>query len=120
MKHLHKASGLYFECGELVDIRENDQHVRKTYDMTVITLWPKSTNGDFEAPVIVDYYFGDYHAHTTDVYIDRWLQNVRDCNAIVDAYWLTNHEVLEDTDREKVGRVLAETNYTMEVINNAK
>lgn len=120
MKHLHKASGLVFECGELIDIREDGRSVRKTYDMTIITLWPKDSAGKFRSPAIVDYYFGDYDARTTDVYIDRWLQNVNDSKSVVDAYWITNHEVLEDADREKVERLLTEINYTMEVINNAK
>lgn len=117
MKHLHKASGLVFECGELIDIREDGRNVRKTYDMTVITLWTHdSFNDDVQPPVIIDYYFGEYNEETTNYYIDRWFEKQSTCNMwrkfvgdvkeIVDAYWLTNHEVLEEDYKRKVQTVI--------------
>lgn len=125
MKHLHKASGLEFECGELVDCPEGGplgRRIRHTYDMTVITFWPKDTDEDFRAPILISYYFGEYDAEATDRYIDRWLQSTRDCQSIVEAYWLTNCDVLEYDEfaelRNRVKRTLADINYTMEVFNN--
>lgn len=128
MTHLHEASGLYFECGELMEFPVNG--TRKTYDMTVITLWG-CTEGDPEAPIIVGYYFGDYNEETTNYYIDEWFQKrtmyvpyklIADCNDIVEAYWLTNEDVIADDEfsdlREKVRRTLNDLNELMEVINN--
>ena len=69
MKHLHEASGLEFEIGELVEPGR-----KKTYDIMIITFWPDAESGA-ESPVsIVDYYFGDYDKDTTDRYIDEWLR----------------------------------------------
>lgn len=129
MKHLHKASGLYFECGELMEFPVNG--TRKTYDMTVITLWDESEN-DPEAPIIVGYYFGDYNEEVTNYYIDRWFHKqvmdeswwklIGDCRDIVDAYWITNKDVLVDDEyrdqREKVEQALNSLNELMEVIIN--
>ena len=107
MTHLHKTSGAKFECGELIEIGTG-----KTFDMTVITHWPS----DEEPPVIVGYYFGEYTPETTDYYVDEWLtQRAKDeawldtlfeCREIVEAYLITNDEVLEDAQRDKVLRVL--------------
>lgn len=127
MTHLHKASGLYFECGELMDFPVKD--ARQTYDMTVITLWG-CTEGDPDSPIIIDFYFGEYNAETTDYYIDRWLEKqstkemwrkfVGDVKDIVDAYWLTNHEVLEDDYKNKVQTVRTSLDNLLEVYNNEK
>lgn len=122
MKHLHKASGLEFECGELMEFPVNG--IRRTYDMTVITFWPQGTDEEFRAPIIITYYFGEYDADATDRFIDRWLQTARDCQSIVEAYWLTNRDVLVDEEyedvRNKITRTLAELNYTLEVLNDEK
>ena len=128
MKHLHKSSGLEFECGELMEHSRDIQAdgIRKTYDMTVITLW----SGDDESPIIVGYYFGDYDEETTDYYIDQWLQKqamenewlkiVHDCKCIVNAYWITNEDVLVDNEygdnRSRVQRTLTNLNRILEVI----
>lgn len=126
MTHLHKSSGLYFECGELMEFPVNG--IRKTYDMIVITLWGCSED-DPEAPIIVGYYFGEYEAETTDYYIDQWFQKqsfvrvptniVRDCNDIVEAYWVTNEDVLTDDEysdmRSKVKRTLTNLKEILEV-----
>lgn len=135
MQHLHKASGLVFECGELVDFRECDSRVRCTYDMTVITHWNhRSFDNDLQPPVIIGYYFGEYDEATTDYYIDRWLEKqaadnlwrrtVSDCEQIVNAYWLTNEDVLRHDEyknaREKVQRTLTNLERIMEVLNNEK
>lgn len=98
MKHLHKATGLTFECGELIDRSDNS-----TFDITVITFWrePAEDDDDFAPPIIVSYYFGEYNQEYTDYYIDQWLKNVRDCKDVVDAYWLTNEDVLEEPWRSK-------------------
>ena len=129
MKHLHHASGLTFECGELIDIRDDGKHVRKTYDMTVITLWNNNRDeDDFQSPVIIGYYFGDYDAVATDYYIDCWFEKqstgamwrtfVGDCASIVDAYYITNHEVLEEDYKRKVQTVRDGLKNLMEVYNN--
>lgn len=69
MKHLHEASGLMFEIGELV---EPDR--KKTYDITVITFWPDAESGAASPMNIVNWYFGDYDKNVTDSYIDEWLR----------------------------------------------
>lgn len=125
MTHLHKASGLYFECGELMEFPVDG--VRKTYDMIVITLWG-CTEDDPEAPIIVGYYFGEYNEETTDYYIDQWLQKqamddewlkiVSDCKDIVDAYWITNEDVLEGDLRSKAQRTRTNLKRILEAINN--
>ena len=69
MKHLHEASGLVFEIGELVE----PDHT-KTYDITVITFWPDAESGAASPVSIVDYYFGCYDKNITDHYIDEWLR----------------------------------------------
>lgn len=123
MKHLHAASGLYFECGELMEFPANG--IRKTYDMTVITLWGDPED-DPEAPTIVGYYFGDYDEKTTDYYIDQWLQQqamhdawlklVGDCLGIANAYDLTNKGHLDDTQQEKVTKTIGALNELLEAI----
>ena len=131
MKHLHKASGLIFECGELIDIRERGMRVSKTYDMTVITLWNNNSDkDDFRPPVIIGYYFGDYDAVATDYYIDCWFEKqstsgiwrklVGDCASIVSAYYATNCDALDDDDRRKVRTVRDGLNNLLEVYNNEK
>ena len=124
MKHLHKASGLEFECGELLDFPVNG--IRRTYDMTVITLW-KDSEESLEPPVIVDYYFGEYNAEHTDYYIDRWLERqamdrmwrrfVGDCRDIVAAYQLTNEGCLDEATERKVRTVHDGLNNLLEEIN---
>lgn len=69
MKHLHEASGLTFEIGELVEPGR-----KKTYDITVITFWPDAESGAASPMSIVNWYFGDYDKDTTDHYIDEWLR----------------------------------------------
>lgn len=69
MKHVHEASGLTFEVGELV---EPDRS--KTYDLSIITFWPDADSGAATPVTLVDYYFGDYDEASTDYYIDEWLQ----------------------------------------------
>lgn len=132
MKHLHKSSGLVFECGELIDIREDGRNVRRTYDMTVITLWNHDcfNNDDIRPPVIIDYYFGDYDEEKTDYYIDRWFERqstnnmwrkfITDCASIVDAYYITNEDVLDTRTKTKVQTVRIGLNNLMEVYNNEK
>lgn len=128
MTHLHKSSGLYFECGELLEFPVNG--VRKTYDMTVISLWG-CTEGDSDAPIIVGHYFGEYDEEMTNYYIDQWLQKqgiynewlkiVGDCKDIVEAYWITNEDVLQDDEfsvqRSKVQRTLTNLKRILEVYN---
>lgn len=98
MKHLHKATGLTFECGELIDRSDNS-----TFDITVITFWhePAEDDDDFAPPILINYYFGEYNPENTDYYIDQWLKSARDCKDVVDAYWLTNKDVLEEPWRTK-------------------
>jgi len=93
MKHVHKSTGLTFECGELIDRSDNS-----TFDITVITFWyePAEDDDDVAPPIIIGYYFGDYDRESTDYYIDQWLKTVRDCKDVVDAYWLTNEDLLEE------------------------
>ena len=127
MTHLHKTSGLYFECGELMDFPVKD--ARKTYDMTVITLWG-CTDGEPDSPTIVDYYFGKYDEDTTNYYIDRWLEKqstkemwrkcVGDVKTIVDAYWLTNESYLEEDHARRVQTVRTGLDNLLEVYNNEK
>lgn len=127
MKHLHKSSGLCFECGELIDIREDGRNVRKTYDMTVITLWQDVEN-ELTPPIVIGYYFGDYDAKTTDYYIDRWFEKqstgnmwrkfVTDCASIVDAYYITNEDVLDEHTKRKVQTVRTGLNNLMEAYSN--
>lgn len=69
MKHLHEASGLEFEIGELVEPGR-----QKTYDIMVITFWPDAESGAASPVSIVDYYFGDYDKDITDHYINEWLR----------------------------------------------
>ena len=65
MKHVHKRTGQVYEVGRLDDFDGS------TYDMCVITKW----NECFEsAPKLINYYFGDYDASTTDEYIDMYLE----------------------------------------------
>lgn len=93
MKHVHKSTGLIFECGELIDRSDNS-----TFDITVITFWHEPDEDDdyVAPPIIISYYFGDYDRESTDYYIDQWLKTVRDCKDVVDAYWLTNEDLLEE------------------------
>ena len=122
MTHLHKASGMYFECGELME--EPRDGVRRTYDITVITHW-QDNGEELNVPVIIDFYFGDYDPRLTDYYIDRWFEKqvannkldklVRDCKDIVDAYWLTNKDYLPDITKKKV---LATHDNLAELLNN--
>lgn len=125
MTHLHKASGVYFECGELMDFPNRGN--RKTYDMVVITLWNDSDE-DILPPVIIDYYFGAYDEKTTDYYIDRWFEKqstngmwrkfISDCKDIVDAYWLTNEDVLEEDDKRRVLTIRTGLENILEVTAN--
>lgn len=125
MQHLHKASGLYFECGELMEFPVNG--VRKTFDMTFITLW-QDVDNELTPPIIIGYYFGDYDPEITDYYIDRWFEKqstdsmwrkfVKDCAAIVDAYYVTNEDVLDEHAKRKVQTVRTGLNNLVEV--NAK
>lgn len=115
MTHVHKATGMKFECGELIEIGINE-----TFDMTVITLWPS----DEEPPIIIGYYFGGYSPETTDYYIDDWLwkrakhaawiECLIDIHDIVDAYRITNEDVLEEPMRDKVERTLKVLRKTLE------
>lgn len=129
MKHLHKASGKTFECGELMEFPANG--TRKTYDMTVISLWEDDPDHDPQPVIIVGYYFGEYNEETTDYYIDQWFQKqamenewlklVSSCQDIVNAYWLTNEDVLPDEGSlscSKVRQTLDSLNELMEVITN--
>ena len=103
MKHLHKASGNTFDCGELIE-----RDTCKTYDITVITFWNTDSEGDIQPPIIVGYYFGEYDAATTDYYIDEWLQKqeaeyswlalVSNCAKIVEAYYVTNADVFKEAE----------------------
>lgn len=127
MRHLHKASGKTFECGELMDFPA--EGIRKTYDMTVISLWEDDPDNDPQPVIIVGYYFGEYDEETTDFYIDRWfeaqamdnewLKIVSDCKDIVDAYWITNEDVLEGDLRIKAQRTRTNLKRILEVMNNA-
>lgn len=127
MKHLHKTSGLCFECGELIDFLTDG--TRKTFDITVITLWQDVEN-ELTPPIIIDYYFGEYDATTTDYYIDRWFEKqstnsmwrkfVSDCAYIVDAYYITNEDVLDERTKTKVQTVRTGLKNLMEVYNNEK
>lgn len=115
MKHVHKQSGMTFECGELIDRGAN-----ATYDMTVITYWPSG----YEPPVIVGYYFGEYDPEATDFYIDEWFATsfknnawidvLFDAHDIVDAYRITNEGVLDEATSERVARVLSVLNRTLQ------
>ena len=69
MKHVHEASGLTFEVGELV---EPDRS--KTYDLSIITFWSDADSGAATPVTFVDYYFGGYDEALTDRYIDVWLR----------------------------------------------
>lgn len=95
MKHLHKATGFEFECGELMEtsLEAATEGIRRTYDMTVITFWQTP---DGLSPVIIGYYFGEYNQQTTDEYIDRWFKNFDDCRKVIAAYYCTNEDVLEE------------------------
>lgn len=129
MTHLHKASGLTFECGELMEFPVDG--TRKTYDITVITSWDRTEDG-CEPVIIVGFYFGEYDAELTDYYIDKWFQEqamdnewlkiVSDCKDVVEAYWVTNEDVLADDEysdqRSKVKRTLTNLNRILEVITN--
>ena len=127
MTHLHKTSGLYFECGELMDFPVKD--ARKTYDMTVITLWG-CTDGDPDSPIIIGFYFGEYDAATTDYYIDQWLATqgqkeefatvIRCCMEIVEAYDITNEGYLDAYYKNKVLTARRGLNKMLEVYNNEK
>ena len=66
MKHIHKRTGVEYEVGRL------DDFDGKTFDMCVITKW--DTEKWEEHPIIIDYYFGEYDAETTDDYIDMYLE----------------------------------------------
>lgn len=115
MTHVHDATGMKFECGELIEIG-----TRKTFDMTVITYWP----GEYAPPVIVGYYFGEYDREATDYYIDEWFATsfknnawidvLFDAHDIVDAYRITNEEVLDAATSEKVARVLSVLSRTLQ------
>lgn len=126
MKHLHKASGKTFECGELMEFPANG--TRKTYDMTVISLWEDDPNSDPQPVIIVGYYFGEYDEETTNYYIDQWFQKqamdnewlkiVGDCKDIVDAYWITNEDVLEGDLRSKALRTRTNLKRILEVLTD--
>lgn len=125
MKHLHNKSGLYFECGELIDRAANE-----TYDITVITLWHDPNEDDVQPPELVGFYFGEYDPEHTDYYIDRWFEEhaadakttdlIIRCRSIVRAYWLCNEDVLIDDEygmhRSLVKQTLSDLNEFCEVI----
>ena len=125
MKHIHKATGLEFECGELTETSVCGNN--KTYDMTVITLWHNDED-DLTSPDIVGYYFGEYDAATTDHYIDRWFEEramndawrkvVCNCRDIVAAYIAANESRLDDTDKYDARDALNTLNDIVEFINN--
>lgn len=86
MKHIHKATGIEFEVGFLYDVDG------KMFDMTVITL------GGCNRTELVNYYFGGYDKEMTDKYIDAWIEEsdtIAQAEKIVDAYYVTNNEVLD-------------------------
>lgn len=107
MTHVHKATGMKFECGELIEIGTN-----KTFDMTVITHWPS----DCEPPIIIGYYFGGYDPEAVDFYVEdwlikrakdaAWLETLVDAYNIVRAYKITNEDVLEEPMRDNVERTI--------------
>lgn len=111
MKHLHKASGITFDCGELIE-----RDTGRTFNMTVITLWHETDECDCKSPDIIGYYFGEYDAATTDYYIDDWFdqQNktedlammLAEALEIIRAYHITNRDVLEIDDLVRIKRLM--------------
>ena len=70
--------------------------------MTVIMLWGDSKRY-CNAPTIIDYYFGEYDAATTDDYTDEWLKNntaslIHSCLEIVHSYYVTNEDILKEAE----------------------
>ena len=68
--HIHNKTNTTYQIGHLVD---NDG---KSYDITVITNWPKTFDFDDDdcSVKLVDFYFGDYNEQYTDKYIDQYIE----------------------------------------------
>lgn len=73
-----------------------DEYDGCTYDMTVIFM-----DVPDRSPILVSYYYGEPDLRATDIFTDNWLEDLKLCKDVVDAYWLTNHEVLEGNLRSK-------------------
>lgn len=114
MKHIHERTGYEFEVGEY---RDGD----KTYDITIISYWKDAETQGAGSPVeLVSYYFGGYDKNITDEYIDKWLANrekeIRVLRAgydFMEAYLITNEDVLEGTTIGRLKRSLAECKELM-------
>lgn len=111
MKHLHKKSGQYFEVGDYID---GD----KTYDITIISYWKDPETQGIGSPVeIIAYYFGGYDQENTDFFIDRWIDNrekekrvLNTANKYLDAYLVTNEDVLESSTISELQEAIVECN----------
>lgn len=63
MIHIHNKTGIEFDVGFC-----------STFDMSIITRWP---NNPGDAPIeLIDYYFGEYDAETTDKFIDDYFEKM--------------------------------------------
>lgn len=120
MTHLHKSSGMYFQCGELMETSAEvtPDGTRKTFDITVITLWDQPGKDFDMPPIIVGYYFGEYNPKDTDYYIDQWLKDFNNCKDIIDAYYITNEDVLDDNWRAKALGAICAINKAARVLQN--
>lgn len=104
MRHIHKKTGYEFVVGKY-----------DAEDITIISYW-RNPEDDVVSPVeLVNYYFGDYDAEATDHYIDKWLDNrakekrvLQAANDFMDAYLVTNRDVLEGTTIGRLERSLVE------------
>lgn len=110
MTHVHKLTGIEFEVGSYMSGAD-----RKTYDMTIITLW-NTPDGSASDLILVDYYFGEYDPDITDKYIDNWLTNNKEeidglllSEKYLQYYLDTNRDVLELHEIDAVCKAITYT-----------
>ena len=76
MTHIHKQTGKEFDVGRLIDSEG------KSYDINVILKWDIEHDFD-QAPVLIDYYFGDPESEYTDNFIDMFIENQNQLKKVV-------------------------------------
>lgn len=107
MNHSIAINGRTFFTAQVVDSYKNE-----IYDMTVIFM----DRQDDLPPVLVDFYYGEPDMAVSMQYVRNylmkstrnnvWVDFLEDIRSIVEAYRITNEDVLDGATNEKVERVL--------------
>ena len=94
MEHLHEKTNTTYQIGHLFD------DAGKSFDITVITNWPKVIDFDNDdcTVKIIDFYFGDYNKSYTNEYIDQFIEKQTQIKKSIG--YLEKLKALDPTDSE--------------------